>query len=952
MLPPVNKPISGGMPRQMIPLKDKMEDQDEFGNSLWSRECMDSLEAIGRMQFFNNLKLKENYEIIQGRFILEHYLQQEDYFDISSAISQEFQLPKYLKHYDITSKAVNLLVGEYLKRPDIFRVIASDEATTNERIRLKTELVQSYMQGQVHQEITNKLIQMGIDPDKQDFKSQDEADEYKKEIEQKYQEMTPEAIEKYMKYDFRTSAESWGEAVLTNDKERFNTRELEKTEFTDMLVAARCFRHFYLVPTGYSMEYWNPLNTFLHMSPEVPNAEDGNWIGRTFYMAKAQVLDRLGWRMKEEQQLALYPAYDKKNPKDTGYSSMFQTNIYPFQNYDQFKGISDAMGAAVGWNPLDRNSVSSVPLMNEYDVSGIGNAYAFMQNDLVQLTEAYWRSQRRVGHLLVTNQETGKVDVHMVDETFDPKLFNIKEVPSSYKEHTEPDSICWVWVNQIWQGIKINENHVAQTLDTQQGRRGLYIDIRPCDFQFKGDVNPFNPKLPVCGGIFNNRNGRSMAVVDLIKPYQVLYNAIYNQAAGTLQRNNGKAFLMDINILPNLKDWGGDEAIEKFKSIMDATSLGIVDSSPVNTSTNGGSNFQHYQVVDLTETDKVQALFNMGQLVEEEGFYQLGITRQRQGQMQASSTAASDNAAISQSYAITETYFEDYYNYKRRAEKMHLDIAQFCASKETDITLPYITSDLGNAWVKVNGTELMLRDLGVNIVNSQEEQRIKQIAEQMALKNNQSGMPMSKILSLIRCKSTADMEKALQQGEADIAKQKQQEQEFQQQLQKQAEDAKQAAIDKQNTFIAGQNDLNRQKDIEVALLKSEGGAELKAGDEGVKTLAEQGKIALAQNKLETDRIAKQLELSHKVVESARKNQIDNKKLDIEKDLKTKELAHKSRELDVKKKIEDESVNIEHKRLEADLKLSKDEGVRKDKELKAKIQLEKIKIRNKPKTPKK
>ena len=941
MLPQLNRPQGAALPLQQISYRDKMDDPDEWGVSEWQKECLDGLEAMGRYAFFNNLKLKENYEIIQGRFILEHYLQSEDYFDISSAVSQEFQLPKYLKHYDITSKAVNLLVGEYLNRPDIFRVIASDEQTTNERIRVKTELVQSYMNQQVHQEITNKLMQMGIDPNKQNFKSQEEADDYQKQIEQKYQEMTPEAIEKYMKYDFRTAAEHWGEAVLTNDKEKFNTRELEKTEFTDMLVAARCFRHFYLTATGYTMEYWNPLNTFLHMSPEVTNAEDGDYIGRTFYMSKAQVLDRMGWRMTEEQQKALYPKYNKTNKlQASGYSIIETASIYPFQNYDQFKAISDGMGAAVGWNPLDRNSVSSIPLMSQYDITGLGNAYGLMQNDLIQVTEAYWRSQRRVGHLLIVNPDTGEVETKMVDESFNPKLFGIEEVESSYKEHIEPNTICWIWTNQIWQGVKVNENHITQTTDTQHGRRGLYLDIRPCDFQFKGDINPFNPKLPVCGGLFNNRNGRSMAVVDLLKPYQVLYNAIYNQAAGVLQRNNGKSFLMDINILPNLKDWGGDEAIEKFKSIMDATSLGIIDSSPVNTSVHGGTNFNHYQVVDLDETDKVERLFNMGQLVEEQGFYQLGITKQRQGQMQASSTAGSDQAAIQQSYAITETYFEDFYK------------AQFCATKETDITLPYITSDLGNAWVKINGTELMLRDLGVNMVNSKEEQRIKEVAEQLALKNNTTGMPMSKLIALLRCKSTADMQIALQQGESDMSKQKQAEAEQQQQLQQQAEEAKMKEIQEAQNFQAGENEKNRQNAIQLALIKSEGGAEFQAGDQGVDVLAKQGELALKQESLTNDRINKQIEATHKTLESHRKNQIENKKIDVQKELKLKELAHKSEELKAKKKIEDEKALAEKKRGEQDLKISKDEGVMKYKELKAKISLEKIKARNKPKPTKK
>lgn len=944
----INRNLSAGLPLQMIPLEDKLASPDQFGISDWEKSCLDAIESLGRAAFFNNLKLKENYEIINGRFILQHYLDSEDYFDIASAISQEFQLPKYLKHYDITTKAVNLLLGEYFRRPDIFRVIASDSDSTNEKIRVKTELLQSYMQDQIHNEITQKLIRLGIDPNKQDFKSEEEADQYKSEIEKKYQELTPEAIEKYMKYDYRTAAESWGQAVLNNDKERFALREHEKIEFTDMLVADRCFTHFYLVPTGYMMETWNPLNTFFHQSPEIRNVEDGNYVGRTFYMSKAQILDRVGWRMTREQQEALYPEYDKNtNPQGTGYNIIAQTWIYPFQNYDDFKTINNAVGAAIGFNPLDRNSLSSVPLMNEFDNSGLGNAYSFLQNDLVQVTEGYWRSLRRVGHLNITNPETGEQESKIVDETFKPKLFGIEELDSSFKEHTEPDSIVWIWVNQIWQGMKIMENHLNSTTDTQHGRKGLYIDIRPADFQFKGEYNIFNPKLPVCGGVFNNRNGRSMAIVDLIKPYQILYNAIYNQAYGIIQRNNGKFFLMDVNLLPSLKDWGGEEAIEKFKAIVDSTSLGLIDSSSANTANKGTLNFQHYQVVDLDETDKVLRLFNMATLVEEQGFYQLGITRQRQGQMEASSTAQSDSAAISQSYAITETYFENYYNYKKRRLKMHLDIAQYCASKESDITLPYITSDLGGAWVKITGTELLLKDLGINIVNAQDEQKTKELVEQLVLKNNTTEIPMSKLIALLRSKSVTDMQKNLEAEEDKINQRKQQEQQLQQQMQQDQIKAKQDEVQEVQQFTAEQNQLNRENAISLALIKSEGSAEFQTGDQGVLTLTEQAQLALDRSKHSSDVASKQLELNLKTISDSRQHLLEKKKLDVQKEISNKDNALKREELLSKQKLENKKAAAESERAKADLKIAKETHEAKLKEGKVKLSIAKIAARKKP-----
>ncbi len=956
----LNRPLNSSLPAQQIPLSIKLKDKDKFGVSEWSRMCLDGLESLGRSSFYNNLSLKENYEIINGRFILKHYLDSGDYFDLASAISQEFQLPNYLKHYDITTKAVNLLLGEFLKRPDIFRVVANDADSTNEKIRLKTELLQSYMQQSIHQEITQKLISQGIDPNRNDFQNEEEAQQYQAEIEQKYQEMTPEAIERYMKYDYRTAAESWGQAVLTNDKERFNLREQEKIEFTDMLVADRCFTHFYLTANGYEMETWNPINTFFHQSPEVRYVEDGDYVGRTFYMSKAQIIDRYGWRMSQEQQEALYPKYDKdKISQGAGYSTIFQTNVVPFQNYDDFLAVDKALGAAVGFNPSDRTSLSSIPVADEFDFNGLGNTYAFLQNDLVQVTEAYWSSQRRIGHLNITNPETGEQMTEMVDETFDPKLFGIEELKSTMREHTEPDSIVWIWTKQTWQGIKINENHLNSTVDTQYGRRGTYLDIRPADFQFKGDYNIFNSKLPVCGGIFNNRNGRSMAVVDLLKPYQIYYNALLNQAYGITQRNNGKFFLMDVNILPSLKDWGGEEALDKFMSVANSLGVAPIDSSTANPNNKGNSNFSHYQVIDLDETEKITRLINLAMLVEAQGFLQLGITPQRQGQTQASETAQGNMIAVNNSYAITETYFENYYNYKKRKLKMHLDIAQYCASKESDITLPYITSDLGNAFIKITGTELMLKDLGVNVTYSSETARQRQLTEQL-LANNTTDIPMSKLVSMIRLNSLADIQKVLEQSEAENWKRKQEEMAQQKEIADMQ--IKAAAEDKQKDRDLKKYEIDTKAQVELEKITLQGIANEGSFDpeaDLTDKLIAQRDLSLREREVDANIGIKQSEGVNKLIDSFNKRKIEESKQSFEQRIK-KEEAKSKKEIETEKLRQVDSQNksqekIEKQSFQNDLKLQKEkhsgemEKLEKEKELlelKRKMEEEKVKGKQK------
>ena len=133
------------------------------------KDSIDALEGVGRYVFYNNLELRKNYDIMQGRFNVEDYIDNFEAYDLSSIIYQEMKLPSFLKHYDITTKAVKLLLGEYIKRPDIHQVIAQDLESTNEKLRFKSELVHTYIQSSIKEEITKKLVAQGIDPNKSNF---------------------------------------------------------------------------------------------------------------------------------------------------------------------------------------------------------------------------------------------------------------------------------------------------------------------------------------------------------------------------------------------------------------------------------------------------------------------------------------------------------------------------------------------------------------------------------------------------------------------------------------------------------------------------------------------------------------------------------------------------------------------------------------------------------------
>lgn len=922
----LSKPLNSSLPRQQVSLKTKLKDTDKFGVSEWEKDCLDALEGLGRFQYYGNLALRENYQIVSKEFNLQHYMDSNNYYDITSAISQEFAVPYHLKHYDIIGKGVQMLKGEYAKRPDIFTVKAEDADSTNAKVRVKTDLLHSYFQNQIHQEITQKLLQQGIDPDRTQFKDEQEMEQYKQEIQQKYQEMTPPAIEKYMRYDYRTTGESWGNAVLLNDRVRFNFRELEQIEFSDMLIADRCFSHMLLTPIGYTTESWNPLNVFFDQSPEVKNAEDGDFGGRVFYMTKAQVVDRFGWRMSQEQIQLLYPQDNGDTKTGSVYGEFFNATMYPFPAYRDYSNIVTSLGA----DPFNNTPVGYLPTLNNADLNTGFPNYQFASGDLVQVTEAYWRSQRKIGQLNLLNPDTGKPEIVIVDESFDPKLFGVEEIKDlsfADSDNQPVNTIIWTWVTHIWQGCKINANF-AQSVEDRD-RNAIYFDVKPCRFQFKGDYTPFQPKLPICGGVFNNRNGKSNSFVDLLKPYQIAHNAFMNLAYGLGQRNNGKFFLLDTRILSNMKDWGGEEAAEKAMTI--ARELGFVpiDTSPSNIG-GAGVQFNQMTVHDMDESEKIERMIKLAIVFEDQGYKQVGITPQRQGQIQASETATGVNQATQGSYAITEPYFENFYNYKRRKLKMLLDLAQYTASKEKDIVLSYITSDMGDAFIKTTGTDIMLTDLGVNINNAQETIADLTMAKELALKNNTSKLPMSKLLQMIALKSVSDITKALEEGEAEQQKQLEAQQQHEQEMQQEQIKAKSNEEDKKMAFEATQNQLDRENELEKAAISASGFSDpVKTGE--IDPLDE-ARLGIEQSRHEFEKSIATQEIIQKQIESINKNKIEKDKIKLsEKDIQ------------IKKKLADEKVKSEKVKLESVKEQNKSQEKMQDKEIKMKQQESKVKI---------
>lgn len=794
--PAINNNPNVALPAQMVPLTKK--------NTQWVKDNMDSLERIGTIQYYSNMALIENYQMVKGKFIFSHYLEQDEYADMVHQLSREFEIPNYLRHYDIISQVINTLSGEYQKRPDNFRVKGYDENTTNNYVREKTRLLLEYVMQDINNEVNLRLTQMGYDPNKTDFASPQEQQQYQQQLEQQRQALTPPEVEQYMKYTWQDTAEIWGQYQLELDKQRFNLHELERVEFEDMLVADRCFRHYYLTSNGYNQETWNPVNTFFHKSPEVDYVEEGDYVGRIIYLTVSDAIDRYGYMMKKGEIKSLEIAKDVlgkvagRDGQGIAYGA-----VVPYQNYGDGKLMTDTFGInpAAPYIPTFTGDFLSTELSTH-------NPYFLNTRGYLKIIEAYWKSQKKIGKVTYLDPETNQVAKMLVDETFVvPEGF--RELDSAiYENDDDVNVVSWTWVNEVWRGIKICK-HGTELKDD------VYLNVGALPFQFKGDHNPYYAKLPVCGQIFNNRNSQSMSLVDLMKPYQVGYNVGANQLYQTMQREIGRFLIMDVNMLTNIKDWGGENAYEKFLLVAKSLGVTFVDSSPQNMKgANAGGHLP--QQVDLDESARMMSRMKIMEFFEQKALSQVGITPQRLGSIAASETATGTQQAIAQSYAQTESYFTRFSEYKRRTLRMNLNIAQYVQSKNLDVTVSYVKSDMSRAFMKMNGIDLVLSDLHVYVSNSQEDMRQLESLRQMFLTNNNTGASPVDLATVITSNSPAEIKAQLEVAMARNEQKYQQQQDLEQQQIQAQKDEQQADL----AFKADQADKERENKREIAYIQT------------------------------------------------------------------------------------------------------------------------------------
>lgn len=646
--------------------------------------------------------------------------------------------------------------------------------------------------------------------------SPEEAQQFQEQL-QSGEVMPPEQIAKYMDKDYKDIVENTAYHTLTYLREKLDLDNEFIKGWKDGLISGREIYYVGVLNAEPYVERVNPIYFSYDKSPDLEFVEDGSWCCRKMRMPITEVYDRY---------------YDKLEEKD-------------------LDKLEEMIGSTPGRNLGDRSPIDMGIQLRIYDnpiFEGAGKS-------LVNVWHCCWKSFKKIFYVTTTD-DAGQPQVNIVDETYQPVGNEIS---------VEPD-----WIVEVWEGYRAGSD--------------LYFGIQPIEYQHVSIDNPNSQKLPYCGAIYSNTNSKPRSLVSILKPLQYMYIVLWYRLELAIARDKGKVVNMDITQIPKSMN------ISPAKWMHYLSSVGVNFINPYEEGWNipgreGGKPAQFNQItaLDLTMSNVIAEYIQLMDKIEELAGTISGITQQREGAVSSSEMVGNVERSVVQSSHITEPLFWVHNQCKRRVLNMLLNTAKGAWEETGKQKLQYIFDNGERAFLDIT-PKFYYEDMDVFVSDTSKDleniQKLQQLI-QPAMQNGASLLEAAEILTNDNFNIIKQKLKDMQTRQEQMQQQQQEaEAQQQQQLQQMQNEAKQQELmlqEAQMDLQRYQIDQDNQTKIAVAQINAYRGTEdMDQNDNGIPDVAELGKQALEQQKINQ-------EAYNKRYEAKQKREIEDQKIQLEKD---------------------------------------------------------------------
>lgn len=646
--------------------------------------------------------------------------------------------------------------------------------------------------------------------------SPEEAQQFQEQL-QSGEIMPPEQIAKYMDKDYKDIVENTAYHSLTYLREKLDLDNEFIKGWKDGLISGREIYYVGVLNAEPYAERVNPICFSYDKSPDLDFIEDGSWCCRKMRMPITEVYDRY---------------YDKLEEKD-------------------LDRLEEMIGSTPGRNLGDRSPVDMGIQLRIYDnpiFEGSGKS-------LVNVWHCCWKSFKKIFYVTTTD-DAGQPQINIVDETYQPVGNEVS---------VEPD-----WIIEVWEGYRAGSD--------------LYFGVQPIEYQHVSIDNPNSQKLPYCGAIYSNTNSKPRSLVSILKPLQYMYIVLWYRLELAIARDKGKVVNMDITQIPKSMN------ISPAKWMHYLSSVGVNFINPYEEGWNipgreGGKPAQFNQItaLDLTMSNVIAEYIQLMDKIEELAGTISGITQQREGAVSTSEMVGNVERSVVQSSHITEPLFWVHNQCKRRVLNMLLNTAKGAWEETGKQKLQYIFDNGERAFLDIT-PKFYYEDMDVFVSDTSKDleniQKLQQLI-QPAMQNGASLLEAAEILTNDNFNIIKQKLKDMQTRQEQIQQQQQEaEAQQQQQLQQMQNESKQQELmlqEAQMDLQRYQIDQDNQTKIAVAQINAYRGAEdMDQDNNGIPDVAELGKQAIEQQKINQDAYNKRYE-------AKQKREIEDQKIQLEKD---------------------------------------------------------------------
>lgn len=582
-------------------------------------------------------------------------------------------------------------------------------------------------------------------------------------------------LNEYITYEWQDIREVRANALLNHYIKELNIPLMFNQGFMDAMTVAEEIYMCDIVGGEPTIERLNPNKVRVFRSGSSNRIEDADVIILEDYWSPGRIIDTF---------------YDSLTAEDIKYIENIPNNPYGESDDSiepdprlEFVPTGGIIGDDEVMNPNQLFAESYDNSMMPYDTAGN-----------IRVIRIYWKSRRKIKKVKSYDPQTG-------EETFNfyPENYVINEDMGEEEET--------FWINEAWEGTKIGEK--------------IYINMRPRLVQYNRLSNPSRCHFGIVGSIYNLNQSRPFSLVDMMKPYNYLYDAIHDRLNKMLAKNWGKIITLDLAKVPAKWD------IDKWMYYAKTNNIAVVDSfkeGNIGAATGklaGALNNASSGVIDAELGNSIQQSINLLEFIKLEMADVAGISKQREGQVSNRETVGGVERATLQSSHITEWLFITHDDVKRRALECFLETAKI-ALKGRNKKFQYLLSDGSMKVMDIDGDEFAECDYGLVVDNSnaiQELQNKIDMLAQAALQNQ--ALNFSTIMKLYNSSSLAEKQRMVEKNEQELIQRQQEAQQQQMQLQQQQMEAEAQAKEADMQLKDQMNQRDNETKILVATISAQ-----------------------------------------------------------------------------------------------------------------------------------